>query len=192
MAAAEEAIASAVPGPQGPQGATGAEGGQYVPAVGGTFTSSYFTSNIATANLRDRNTAPMPLCVAEAISVDQASFNVPTVATTAGQTAKLDLVQLVGATWTLVTALATGIALTGSTGVRTASFAPVALTPGVVYGLRLSEEQAYDTALRVTAGTMVGPGIGTTSGFGSGFNLPLGANTATVTAVPVIRLRRSA
>lgn len=163
--------------------------------VGGTIMSSFFTSSTA-ATLRDRSTAPMPLLLAQNISIDQASFNLTVLAGAAGQTASIDLMSLDPATntWTLVQNLGTAIpvATPATTGTITITFTAVALTAGVIYGFRLYEDQTYDATLRVTQGVMVGPGIGNSSGFGSGYNMPVGANTATVTAVPFIRVRRSA
>ena len=137
----------------------------------------------------------MPLLFKDTIEIDQASFNLTVLAATAGQTGAMDLMYLDASnTWQLVANLATAIPLASPavTGVVTVSFAAKTLTAGVVYGIALYEEQAFDATLRVTQGTMIGPGTGGSSGFGAGWNLPVGANTSLVTGVPYIRVRRSA
>ena len=170
---------------------------QVIPAVGSSFQSNFFTTT-TTSTLRDRNTAPMPLLLDQEIQVDQATFNLTVLAATAGQTAKLELKELVPGTnsWALLSTLVASIPLTAAGGAAVAatsvSFAAVTLEPGRVYGFALSENQAYDSTLRVTQGLMTGPGIGPIGSSFAGYNLPTGANASLVTAVPMIKLRRSA
>lgn len=159
--------------------------------VGGTFTSSFWTSS-STNNLRDQSTTCMPILIDTAITIDQISFNV-TVVGAAAATADIYLCEFdqTGQQWDAVgAALATGIAVDGATGVRAVSITPLALSPGL-YGFRLQNPGTFDSALRITGGKLVGPGIGAGSGYNAS-NLPLGTNTATVVAVPMLRLRRSA
>lgn len=166
---------------------------QLIPVVGGDFSSSFWFS-LTTAGLRDRNSAPMPLLLSQTISIDQVKFNVTTLATTSGQTAQVRLKKFENGVWSDIQTLATGIPLTDATGEHSVTFAPVQLQAGVIYGFALVEEQAFDTAVRVTSGGLVGPAIGSSSGYSAGLQLPRGANAAVVAnnGVPVIRLRRSA
>lgn len=179
-------------GPEGPAGASWV--GQLVPPVGGLVTSSYWITN-TTSGLRSRNTSPMPLLFPQTVQIDQARFNVTVLAATAGQTAKVELVRLnaAGTDWDLLQTLGTGISLTDVIGEKIASFAPITLTAGVTYGVRVYEEQAFDSALRVTQGLIVGPGVqlAATTGYAN-HGLPVGTNTSLVTGVPVVRVRRSA
>ena len=164
---------------------------QYIPPVGDTFTSNYFGTS-STAVLRDRATAPMPILITETITIDQISFNLTVVATTntTGILAEYFWDQSAG-TYSRTT-LAGTVPLTGSTGQQDIAITPLVLNPGLHF-IGLYQGGSYDTAVRVTQATLTGPGTGPWSGFSATANsLPWGANTATVTAVPVLRLRRSA
>lgn len=168
--------------------------GQGVPEVNSFFTSAWFQS-IGTSQLRDRSTSKMPLQLMEDISIDQAAFNLTVLAGTAGQTATIRLYELTGTTWTQLEILGSGIPLTDATGEKVVSFTPIALTAGVVYGLTLYEEQAYDTTVRVSQGALTGPAFGLGSGYGTGGQLlPVGSNASLIPAngIPVIKVRRSA
>lgn len=166
---------------------------QRIPAVGTSATSSFFKSN-TTGHLGERATAPMPLLLSQTITIDEVAFQLSTLAATPGQTGRIVLKELNGNTWTAGTPLVTNIALASpqTVGEKVFSITPVVLNAGVIYGFALFEDQSFDSTLRVIQGTLTGPGIGGTSGYGAGYDLPVGTNATIVSAVPMIRFRRSA
>lgn len=166
---------------------------QRIPAIGNTATSSFFKSN-QTGHLQERATAPMPLLFAQTITIDQVAFQLSTLAANPGQTGRIVLKELVGDAWTAGTALVTNIPLASpqTTGEKAFSITPVVLNAGTIYGLTLYEDQAADGTIRVIQGYMTGPAIGGNSGYGAGYDLPVGSNAAIVSGVTMIRVRRSA
>jgi len=126
------------------------------------------------------------------VTIDQISFNLTTVSAVSGQTAKIILKTFnpMNQTWSAGTDIATGIPLTGTAGVRSATITPLQLLPLTIYGIALVEEQTFDTAVRVSQGKLVGPAIAVDSY--SNVGLPFGTNFALVAGVPILQLRRSA
>jgi hypothetical protein len=169
--------------------ASGALSAQYIPDIGGTFTSGFWTSN-SSGGLRSADTTAMPILIYEQISIDQASFVVNTVAGTA-TTATINLMSFNGSGWDVIQELASGIALNDATGIHTATFTPVQLAPGL-YGIQVREPTSYDSSLKVAQGHIIGPATPALDSTYRPNSLPVGTNTSIVSGVTVVVLRRSA
>jgi len=161
---------------------------QYIPAVGQSFSSSFWFSS-TTTTLRSQADTALPILIPEAIGVDRASFSI-TVGATVNTVAELSLRTLDSDfSWIDVGAdLATGIPL-DTPGTINVDFTEIELPPGI-WGFCLHQTGSYDTTFRCQAGKLVGPGIGIAGSF-TQVGFPVNTNTGVTVAIPYLRLRRS-